>query len=53
MEELIGKVQQLAEVIGPNPYLQAAIIAAAFILAGKVADLDHIQHHRAYCTQIH
>ena len=39
MEELIGKVQQLAEVIGPNPYLQAAIIAAAFILAGKVADL--------------
>jgi len=39
LEELIGKVQQLAEVIGPNPYLQAAIIAAAFILAGKVADL--------------
>ena len=39
MEELIGKVQQLAELIGPNPYLQAAIIAAAFILAGKVADL--------------
>jgi len=39
LEELIGKVQQLAELIGPNPYLQAAIIAAAFILAGKVADL--------------
>lgn len=38
MEELIGKVQQLAELIGPNPYLQAAIIAAAFILAGKIAD---------------
>ncbi len=38
MEELISKVQQLAELIGPNPYLQAAIIAAAFILAGKVAD---------------
>ncbi len=38
MEELIGKVQQLAALIGPNSYLQAAIIAAAFILAGKVAD---------------
>ncbi|MDH3621990.1 MAG: mechanosensitive ion channel family protein [Gammaproteobacteria bacterium] len=38
MNELIGKVQQLAELIGPNPYLQAAIIAAAFILVGKIAD---------------
>lgn len=38
MNELIGKVQQLAELIGPNPYLQAAIIAAVFILAGKIAD---------------
>lgn len=38
MDELIGKVRQLAELIGPNPYLQAAMIAAAFILAGKVAD---------------
>lgn len=39
MDELTGKVQQLAELIGPNLYLQAALIAAAFILAGKVADL--------------
>jgi len=38
LNELIGKVQQLAELIGPNPYLQAAIIAAAFILVGKIAD---------------
>ena len=38
MEDLIDKVQQLAELIGPNPYLQAAMIAVAFILAGKVAD---------------
>ncbi len=38
MNELIAKVQQLAELIGPNPYLQAAIIAAVFIVAGKVAD---------------
>jgi MscS family membrane protein len=38
LDELIGQVQQLAELLGPNPYLQAAMIAAAFILAGKVAD---------------
>ncbi len=38
MNELIAKVQQLAELIGPNPYLQAAIIAAVFIIAGKIAD---------------
>jgi len=38
LDELIAKVQQLAELIGPNTFLQAAIIAAAFILAGKVAD---------------
>jgi small-conductance mechanosensitive channel len=38
LEDLIDKVQQLAELIGPNPYLQAAMIAVAFILAGKVAD---------------
>ena len=38
MDELIDKVQQLAELIGPNLYLQAAIIATAFILVGKVAD---------------
>lgn len=31
-------MQQLAELIGPNLYLQAVIIAALFILAGKVAD---------------
>lgn len=38
MNELIVKVQQLAELIGPNIYLQAAIIAAVFIVAGKIAD---------------
>ncbi len=38
MNELISKVQQLAELIGPNPYLQAVIIAAVFIIAGKIAD---------------
>ena len=38
MNEFIAKVQQLAELIGPNNYLQAAIIAAVFIIAGKIAD---------------
>ncbi len=32
------RVQQLAELIGPNVYLQAAIIAAGFLLVGKIAD---------------
>jgi small-conductance mechanosensitive channel len=32
------RVQQFAELIGPNVYLQAAIIAAVFIVIGKIAD---------------
>ncbi len=39
MNDIIAKVQQLAELIGPNIYLQAAIIAAIFIIVGKIADL--------------
>lgn len=38
MTELIAQVQRLAELIGPNIYLQAAIIAAAFLFMGKIAD---------------
>ncbi len=38
MSDLNAEVQQLAELIGPNAYLQAAIIAAVFILLGKIAD---------------
>ncbi len=38
MTGLIARIQQLAELIGPNIYLQAAIIAAAFIFVGKIAD---------------
>jgi small-conductance mechanosensitive channel len=34
----VTRVQQLAELIGPNIYLQAAIIATAFIVVGKIAD---------------
>jgi len=35
---MISKVQNLAEYIGPNLYLQALIIAATFIIIGKIAD---------------
>ncbi len=38
MNDLIARVQQLAELIGPNVFLQAAIIATVFIIIGKVAD---------------
>lgn len=38
MTEIISKVQQLAEIVGPSRVLQAAIIAVSFILAGKIAD---------------
>ena len=38
MENLIAEVQRIAELIGPNLYLQAAIIATIFIVVGKVAD---------------
>ncbi len=38
LSELIERIQQLAENIGPNLYLQAAIIALAFIIIGKIAD---------------
>lgn len=38
MNDLIARVQQLSELIGPNVFLQAAIIATVFIIIGKVAD---------------
>ena len=38
LSELVEQVQSLAEIIGPNLYLQAAIIALAFIILGKIAD---------------
>lgn len=38
MTDLITQVQQLAELMGPNTYLQAAIIAAVFLIIGKIAD---------------
>ena len=38
MDDFTTQVQRLAELIGPNVYLQAAIIAAVFILVAKIAD---------------
>lgn len=39
MNDSIQRIQQWAEVIGPNIYLQSITIAIAFILIGKVAEL--------------
>ena len=38
LTELISRIQQIAELIGPNVYLQAAIIAVSFLIVGKIAD---------------
>jgi len=38
LNKTLEKIQQLAELIGPNVYLQALAIAIAFILFGKIAD---------------
>lgn len=38
LSDLTGRVQQLAELVGPNIYLQALIVAVAFIALGKIAD---------------
>ena len=38
MQTFVDRVQQLAEVIGPNVYLQAGVIALVFIVIGKIAD---------------
>lgn len=38
MQGFVERVKELAEIVGPNVYLQAAFIAVAFILIGKFAD---------------
>lgn len=38
MTDLIARIQRLSEIVGPNVFLQAAIIAVAFIVIGKIAD---------------
>ena len=39
MQDIVEQIQRWAELLGPNIYLQAAAIAFAFILVGKLADL--------------
>ena len=39
MQELFQQTQAWAQLLEPNKYLQAAAIAAAFIIIGKIADL--------------
>jgi len=38
MIELTGRIESWVEYLGPNVYLQAAAIAVAFVIIGKVAD---------------
>jgi len=38
MNEMLQQVQDLAELIGPNLYLQALVVAVGFIVFGKIAD---------------
>lgn len=39
MTELIAKSRELAALLGPNLYIQAAAIAIAFVVLGKLAEL--------------
>jgi len=39
LQDAIEQVQSWAQILGPNIYLQAAAVAAVFILLGKLADL--------------
>ena len=38
MNEVTAQIENVAELLGPNLYVQAAAIAVAFILIGKIAD---------------
>ncbi len=38
MQGFVEQVKQLAEIVGPNVYLQAGVIALVFIMIGKIAD---------------
>lgn len=38
LTNFIAEIQKLAELIGPNIYLQALVIAIAFVVLGKLAD---------------
>ena len=38
MTELLHRLQQFADFVGPNNYVQALIYVLAFVIAGKIAD---------------
>jgi MscS family membrane protein len=38
LTEITSSIQKAAELIGPNVYLQAALVALIFVLLGKIAD---------------
>lgn len=38
MQDLLSKIESWAQLLGPNPYVQAIAIAVAFIVIGKIAD---------------
>ena len=38
MTELFPRLQQFADFVGPNNYVQALIYVLAFVIAGKIAD---------------
>ena len=38
LQSILDKIEELTALVGPYPVLQAAIIAALFILLGKIAD---------------
>ncbi len=39
MQEIFERTREWAQLLGPNVYLQAIVIAVAFIFIGKIADL--------------
>jgi len=47
LSETIQRIQQWAEIIGPNRYLQALLIAVVFIVVGKIAKTLKIDSGRS------
>ena len=38
MQDFLAKIESWAQLLGPNVYIQALVLAAVFILIGKIAD---------------
>ncbi len=39
MDQIAERAQSLLELLGPNPYVQAAVIVLAFVLLARIADM--------------